>query len=305
MSKLGGKLQKLLNKFPYLIAFLVGVVLFILVIVVGDNVLKGKLSDLLINLSASLIAIPIVLYTYEIIKQRLAKDKDRDVSEYVKMNIDREIITLIKRITPIVIKYSVNSGNALKILKLQKKAMLKSLEEYRPMAYYLATDWGFIEDQFMNLIANELVYNNLSVDERNAFVKLIKVLRELDSLTDPKFFRAVGKPDETYKIVPGTDFDPTTEYKTRYLLIKEVKATGEHIVMHFNDIKKGKYLVNLLTPMKASSGISEKIIDCIFELRELIDVWATSRGSDFILDSRNFRVKRSRTQNRLDRLGDV
>lgn len=304
MSKLGKKLQGLLHKFPYLIAFALGIVLFIVVIIVGDNVLEGKLSDLLINLSASLIAIPVVLYTYEIIKQRLAKDKDRDVSEYVKMNIDRKIITLIKRVTPIVVKYSINSGYPLKILKLTKKAMLESSEDYKPFAYYLATDWGFIEDQFMNLITNELVYNNLSVDERNAFMKLVKVLRKFDELTDPKFFRPAGKADKAYRIVPGTDFDPTTEYKTRYLLTKEVKATGEHIVMHFNDIKTGKYLVDLLTPMKASSGVNEKIIECVFELRKLIDVWAKSRGSDFILDSRNFRVKKSRTQNRLNRLGD-
>ena len=303
IKKFVKKLARIPVKIPYLLAIILGVILFFAALGLDDVRISEKISDLLLNLSASLLAIPIILYSYEVVKNRINRSQDKDVSEYVKMNVDREIITLLKRLTPLVMKYDPNTLKSYKILNITRNQAIKSLEEYNPLAFHLATDWVYIEDQFMGLIANELVYNNLSIEERNAFVKIIKELRNLDYLTDPKFFRSAGKGDAKLSVISGKDLDPNIKFESRFLLMRHIEATDEAIVVSFNDIKVGKYMVSLTTPMKSSKGVNENIIDNLLNIQKYLKVWIDRRGDEFLVDSRNFRIRNTRTRNKFSRLG--
>lgn len=303
IERLIKKLAMIPVKIPYLLAIILGIILFLAALGLDDAMISEKLSDLLLNLSASLLAIPIILYSYEIVKNRISQSQDKDVSEYVKMNVDREIITLLKRLTPLVMKYDPNTLKSYKILNITKNKAIRSLEEYNPLAFYLATDWGYVEDQFMSLIANELVYNNLSIEERNAFVKIIKELRNLDYFTDPKFFKATGKGDARLSVISGKDLDPNIKFESRFLLMRHIEATNEAVVVSFNDIKVGKYMVSLTTPMKANKSVNENIIDSILNIQTHLKVWIDKRGDEFLIDSRNFRIRNTRTRNKFSRLG--
>ncbi|HEX8763119.1 MAG TPA: hypothetical protein VF733_05170 [Candidatus Saccharimonadales bacterium] len=286
----------ILKRFPYAIAIIAGLLFYLLASLTSDN-----LSGLLLNISASLVTIPIVIFSYEAIKEKVAKEDNRDLSEYVKMNIDREILSLLNRVSPLVIGTPTPGLNkVLKLLNMNEEKMRKTLENYSPMAYYLATDWGYSEDQFALLLANELIYNNLSVDERNAFIRLIKAVRTLEYATSPRFYKKGGDANPKYTIVKGSEIDQVTKFQNRYLLMAKTKKSNELAVAAFNDLKMGKYKIDLLTPMKPNNDGKELLLSCTLEILECISAWSQSRGKDFLIDSRNFRMKRTRLKNRLE-----
>lgn len=282
-------IYKLLKRFPYSLALLAGLLLYF-----AASVFSGNLSGLLLNVSASLITIPIVIFTYEAIQKRIAKESNRDVSQYVKMNIDRELLSLLNCVSPLVIGTPTPGLNkVLKLLSMDELAMQKVLDTYRPMVFYLATDWSRSENKIAELLANEVIYNDLSIEERNIFIRLIGAIRALEFATDPRFYLMDGEPNSKYKIVKGSEVDPTTKLENRYLLMARTKKSDEFVVAAFNDINRGKYhQMDLLTPMKINTEGKRLLVECVAEVLECISAWMDSRGNEFILDSRNFRTKR-------------
>lgn len=290
-------IYNILKHFPYAVAIIAGLFFYLLA-----SMTTGNFSGLILNVSASLITIPIVIFVYEAIKEKIAKESNKDLSDYVKMNIDREILALLNRVSPLVIGSPTPGLNkVLKLLSMNEEKMRKTLDSYSPMAYYLATDWGYSEDQIATLLANELVYNNLSVDERNAFIRLIKAVRTLEYATDPQFYKKDGEINPKYTIIKGSEIDQVTKFENRYLLMAKTKKSDGLAVAAFNDIKSGKYNIDLLTPMKPNNDGQELLLSCVVEILECVSAWTHSRGNDFLIDSRNFKMKRSRLKNRLSK----
>jgi hypothetical protein len=236
-----------------------------------------------------------VIFTYEAVKDRLVKERNREVSDYTKMNIDREILSLLNRVTPIIMeKCSIN-----RFLSLNEKTLDNAMQSHTPLAFYLATDWKYSENQFADLLTNGLIYDNLSLDERNIFIRLIKAIRPLEYATDPKFYFVQGKPTSQYIIAKGNDIDPSTKLENRYLLLKKTRAPNQFVVKSFNDINKGKYKVDLLSPLKAGKHGRLLLIECCLEISKCITDWRNSRGNEFLLDDRNFRFGKKRKSKRV------
>lgn len=296
------RLVKVSANIPYILAVALGVVLFLTSFMMDDVIVLKKLSDLLLDLSASLLSIPIILYSYEVVKNKIDHSRNKDISEYVKMNVDREIVTLLKSLAPLIMKKDANTSRVCELLKITKSKAMKSLQDYHPLVFYLATDWGCIEDRFMDMIASELIYDNLSVEERNIFVKIVRELRNLDYLTDPKFFRVADKEDAKLFTIQGRNIDPSTKFKERFLLMRKMKIENTAMVIGFNDIKHGKYKVSLTTPMMGSAAVNENIVESILNIRSYLEVWLDKRGNEILLDSRNFRTRKTKNIDRLERL---
>ena len=103
-------LVKVSANIPYILAVALGVVLFLTSFMMDDVIVLKKLSDLLLDLSASLLSIPIILYSYEVVKNKIDHSRNKDISEYVKMNVDREIVTLLKSLAPLIMKEDANTS---------------------------------------------------------------------------------------------------------------------------------------------------------------------------------------------------
>lgn len=162
------------------------------------------------------------------------------------MNIDREILSLLNRVSPLVIGTPTPGLNkVLKLLSMDEASMRKVLDTYTPMVFYLATDWLQSENKIAELLANEVVYNDLNIEERNIFIRLIGAIRALEYAADPRFYMASGSPDLKYKVVKGSEFNPTTKLDDRYLLMAKTKKSDEFVVAAFNDIDRGKYRIDL------------------------------------------------------------
>lgn len=279
----------MVSKYPYVSPLAAGLVLF-LISLTSD----GKLSDLLVNISASLVTIPIVIFLYEKVREKAEAEKNRDLSNYVKMQADRELLTLLGRIAPLVIGTPTPGLNkTLKLLGMTRKKMLKNIETKSVMAFFLATDWVQSEKSINDLVSSELTYNNLSVEERNNFIRLIGAIRQLEIATEPRYYKAAGEPDDKYKVVNGNELNSVNKFENRYLLMSKTNRAEQFVVAAFNDINVGKYRVEYTLPMLANKEGIRLLVDAVAEVLECIDKWHELRGDVFLLDTRHFRAVRA------------
>ncbi|HMI09501.1 MAG TPA: hypothetical protein VK497_03860 [Candidatus Saccharimonadales bacterium] len=282
-------IKLVINKYPYVLPLAAGIVLFLV-----SLTFDGKLSDLLVNVSASLVIIPIVIFLYEQVREKAEAEKNKDLSDYVKMQADRELLTLLNRIAPLVIGTPTPGLNkVLKLLQMTPEKMLKSVEVNSVMVFFLATDWLQSEKAINDLVSSELTYNNLNVEERNNFIRLIGAIRQLETATEPRYYKANGKPDDKYKVINGSELNKVNKFENRYLLMSKTKKSGQFAVAAFNDINIGKYRAEYTLPMLANNDGRRLLVDAVAEVLECIDRWHKLRGDVFLLDTRHFRAVQS------------
>ncbi|HEY1085263.1 MAG TPA: hypothetical protein VGE34_00870 [Candidatus Saccharimonadales bacterium] len=158
------------------------------------------------------------------------------------------------------------------------------------MAFFLATDWLQSEKSINDLVSSELTYNNLNVEERNNFIRLISAIRQLEIATEPRYYKANGEPNDRYKVVNGNELNSVNKFENRYLLMAKTKKTDQFVVAAFNDINVGKYRVEYTLPMLANNDGRKLLLEAIAEVLRCIDKWHKLRGNVFLLDTRHFRA---------------
>ena len=95
------KLTKLLLHIaPYSACLIVGLVLY----VVGTK-LAENLKALLLNIAAAFVAIPFLYLIYEVTQKASQKKLNKELFDYAKMQIDREILSVINQLAKIVHPY--------------------------------------------------------------------------------------------------------------------------------------------------------------------------------------------------------
>lgn len=278
-----------IKEHPYLAPLVVGVLIFVLLLVTG---IEDGWRNLLLNISASLVTIPIVLLVYDALKDKAAKEQNKEVSNYVKMRIDKEILRLLDAVSPLIVKTpTAGLEKVLVLLKTDREKMIKNLESHTPIVYFLSTDWEMMEHNLSKLLSDELIHNNLNVSERNIITRLIKSIHSLSYVTHPRFFTAQGEPSVRYKVVKGEDAGKVSKFKNRYILMAlSKKKKNEFVVAAFNDIDISRFKESLTTPMKTNSDGRELLIDNVEEIQDAVNKWLDSRGNEFILDRNNYKL---------------
>ena len=54
--------------------------------------------------------------------------------------------------------------------------------------------------------------------------------------------------------------------------------------------------------MMGSVAVNENIVESILNIRSYLEVWFDKRGNEILLDSRNFRIRKTKNRDRLERL---
>jgi hypothetical protein len=82
--------MKLLRSIPYLVAACAAGILFY----IAKN-LSGNPKDLVLNLCADFLAIPVLLLAYESVKTWTHRKLNRQIYDYAKMQVDKEALGII------------------------------------------------------------------------------------------------------------------------------------------------------------------------------------------------------------------
>ena len=88
---------------PYGLSILAGFLFYIIGIKLNDN-LKG----LFINISSGFFAIPLVFLFYEIARDSASKELNKEIFDYAKIQVDREIMSVLNQLGKMV--FPINEG---------------------------------------------------------------------------------------------------------------------------------------------------------------------------------------------------
>jgi len=87
----------ILKILPYICACIVGITIYLISLFI-----RNKLRDLLINISASFLSIPLLLLFYDMIKESTNKKLNKEIFDYSKTMVDSEILNCLNQISKMI-----------------------------------------------------------------------------------------------------------------------------------------------------------------------------------------------------------
>ncbi len=282
--------KNFLKILPYLASLIAGLIF----IGIGFhlNTENENLKDLFINISASFFAIPLIFLFYQTAQNYSQKRLNREIFEYAKIQVDREVLSIITQLSKLIYNYKneshtfadLNNLFSLKIVDIEKKISNKKI-----LGFKLFKNWNTIEKNLENVLMNPYILKKLENDQIIIIVNLIKNLEQIKLLQKKSdLFIDTGEKIKGYTIANGNN----NELPERYLLLKEIKIKNKEntfIVKDFGDFYKydAKKLLNFFIVNELYVKMYSTIL---FHLLEEINNWATLTGSEILIDLNKVRL---------------
>ncbi len=182
-------MRKLLIKIlPFFVAFLSGIILY----VVTDRFITNTgLNNLLINVSAGLVSIPLVFIFYDVINKITSQKLHNSLFESVTIEINTQLIELIKELAlltgekePIDMDQiedflSLEQSDIFKSLKLDKVDIkqLENIKHQLAMEIHKPTSFDILSEKQISAILNivkEITFLVKNIDQSNLAKKSVK-----------------------------------------------------------------------------------------------------------------------------------
>ena len=141
----------LLKILPYIFAFCFGLVLYLIA-----TKLNEEAKSLLINISSAFVAIPLLYLIYELTQQASKKRLNKEIFEYAKMHIDREILNICHQLIKLIYPYERQnkSFEGIKLLlNLSKDDIKREFENNEYVGFQVQKNWYFSENKIQELLA--------------------------------------------------------------------------------------------------------------------------------------------------------
>lgn len=277
-----------LKALPYVISCVAGAGFYFLGLLA-----TGDFRNLLMNISAALLAIPVILFFYEIVKSVSERRLNKEIFEYGKMQVDREAMGIVHQLMKIfypleTIDFTFKNIN--KFMSLSKDEIRNVLKSNEYFGFQVLRSWDAYEENLENVLKNSFVVQKLDNDQVIAIIALLKSIRGLDAAQKAKgMFIATGKKETRYKLVRGEDINPeNTKHPDRYLLLKHLKENYFQVI-DAPDIPKYNEEKAFYTFTLNSEGLdyfTEVVADLITEVNN----WVAITGNEFLVDTKMFRL---------------
>jgi hypothetical protein len=279
----------LLKTLPYIASTISGFFIYY----ASNKVFGGKLNDLLINISAAFISIPLLYLFYELIKSFAHKKLNKEIFDYAKMQIDRELLSLLNQLYKIVFILETKDFSSKGInvfLSIDKNTLIEQFRTNKYIGFQLFKNWEFCENGIKDLLKNTFILDKM---EDNQIIDIITILKSLYSLESfqkiDDLYNSTKEIAHNYKIQSGTNINSDNILADRYLLLKHISG-DKYIVSDFGDIPKYN-LDKCLTYYVINNKYSDYYCDVILNLNECIRNWLSHSGNEFIIDTKMFRLR--------------
>jgi len=280
--------KTLLKISPYFVSILVGVLLCL----IGLK-LSGDFKGLFINISAAFFAIPLIYLFYQIAQNRTQKRLNKEIFDYAKMQIDREMLSIINQLHKIVYSpekkdFSPKSVN--EFLSLEKDALKEILSKNEYVGFQIFKKWEVSEENLNEILKNAFILKRLEDDQVISVISIIKSLRYLESIQkDEELYVRTNKKHTSYKILGGRELnEENIKFPNRYLLLKDL-GNNKSLVADFGDFPPFN-ISKLLQIFTMNKRYLEIYSSAIFDLIREIKKWVNLTGGEFVIDTKMFRV---------------
>jgi hypothetical protein len=279
--------NKFLRLLPYLTSIITGGVVYCLSY--STNLF---FSDLLVSISASLIAIPILYLVYEKVKKSSHQKLTKEIFDYAKMNVDSEILSILNQLQKIVyliddINFSTENVNI--FLKLKTCDIESQLKNNKYLGFQIFKHWEISETGLHELLRNTFILDKMEDEQVISVIQILKCLRNLEELQRKyKLYLDTGEIAIGFKLQSGVEMNPLNiGFKERYLLLKHLN-NDKYIVKDFGDIPKYN-LDKCLKYYRVDKKLTGFYAEIISSLMTEINGWLATTGQEFVIDTKKFR----------------
>lgn len=288
--RLGNKsISIFLKSLPYLAAIITGGFFYLLA-----NELNSVYYDLLINISATFIAIPFLYLFYETTKSFSTKKLNREIFDYAKMQIDREIMSTLNQLQKMIYtldEKTFTTKSITNLLSMSEKEIKNEAEKNKYLGFQIFKNWEMNEDTLHEVLKNPFILEKLENKQVISIIKMLKSIRNIEYIQKiDGLYLDTNEKTEDYIIQNGIELNSKTPFPQRYLLLKLLEK-DKFIVWDFGDIPKYN-IEKCLNYYKINSEMLDVYSKAIFELLETINFWLESTENEFIVDTKSFKFKR-------------
>lgn len=281
--------KTLLKSLPYLAAMVTGLIFYFLATVVD-----GKYYDLLINIAAAFFAIPLLYFFYETAKYFSRKKLNKEILDYAKMQVDRELLSILNQLQKIVYileEKDFSNETINRFLSLKKEEIRNQLKENEYLGFQVFKHWEISEKGLHELLKNPFMLEKMEDEQVISLIKILKSLRALEGIQEiEELYIETGEKANGYKVQSGIEMNPENrKFPDRHILLKYL-SEDKFIVHDFGDILK-YCLEKCLNYYEINNKLLSPYAEIIFDLLADINGWLSTTGFEFVIDTKMFKMR--------------
>ncbi len=211
-----------------------------------------------------------------------------DLFDYLKVQIDTEILTILNQLHKIFHNYKNRKFTYETINKFVQFSIIDLLELIKTdeiIGFKIFKKWDIIENKLHGILEKPFFAKNLDDKSAAIIINLIKEVRTLDMFhRDHRHFKTTNRTNKEYKIIHGTDLNIQNQiYPDRYLLLEKNNQVRDFGDFRQEDLKR---LLEIYTINE-----SNKIQYCSIVYNTLLTInnWLEETGWEFIIDTKTYK----------------
>lgn len=280
--------KTLFKVLPYFASILAGFLFYLIGIKLSEN-FKG----LFINISAAFFAIPFIYLFYQTAQKFSKKKLNKEIFDYAKMQIDREILSIVNQLSKIVypLEERIMSLNGINnFLSIEKDDIKENISKKKYLGFQVFKKWEVSEDNLQGILKNSYILSSLEDEQIITIITLIKSLRYLEQIQKIEdLYIKTDKKATPFKIVSGKEpNEGNIKFPDRCVLLKNL-SDNNFSVVDFGDFPQYD-TDKLLQIFKVNEKHLEVYADAIFDLISDINNWINLTGGEFLIDTKMFRL---------------
>ena len=256
--------------------------------------LTADYKGLFLNIAAAFLAIPFLYLIYELAQKFSQKRLNKELFDYAKMQIDRELLSIVNQLAKVVYPYEKQdfSFQGIQNFLSQSSSQIGDVvEKGEYIGFQVLKNWSISERNLHSILESPFILHRLEDDQIISVISILKELRSLESIqknvTD--LYVNTGKKVDNYKITSGKEIsDRNTDYPDRYLLLRYLKG-DKYQVADFGDFAP-YHVGDLLNIFRFNNKYIEDYSDSIYDFIKTINEWLNLTGSEFLIDTKMFRL---------------
>ncbi|MCX5632345.1 MAG: hypothetical protein NTW93_01505 [Phycisphaerae bacterium] len=278
----------LIRSFPFLISSIAGIILYF-----SAGKTANNLNSIIISLSATLFAIPIIYIFYQFFVSLSEKRLRKEIYDYSKMLIDTEVLAVLNQLGKFLYpnyEFQLNPKSIKNICELSKQDLVKIISRGEYLGFQAKKNWEYSIKTISEKIQNNQIINKMDTDLLCIIISFLKSINSFEIfIKRVDYLERTEKKTDEYNIVSGKELNPVEnkELPDRLILLKKLDS-DKGVVVDFGDFKKHQSK-DLLNYYKVKNEwinlLSEIINDVIMNIKE----WIYNTGYEFIIDEQLFK----------------
>ena len=219
-----------------------------------------------------------------------SENETDDITNYIKQQIDKEILTICNHIFKIFYgyesKYTLES--ILEMIEQNPDEIQRQLFERKHIGFTILKDWKIYIEKLDKIMNQPFFTQNAS---KTHISSLIKIIREIEIMaliqTKKNLFNPIGIKETNYFVVDGKKMNPDNP-NDGHLLLKKLDGK-KGVVTDFGTIRKYN-VKNTLEYHTVSNELFMNWCNSFEKIFKSIDMWIEKTGNYLIIDPLTFRM---------------